>query len=63
MLELAERVVQLVDSAVKLVFRPLPEDDPRQLSLDDRLARTLGWFRPTQDAASTEAVTQRLPAR
>jgi UDP-glucuronate decarboxylase len=44
MLELAERVVRLTGSRSRLVFRPLPQDDPRQRQPDIRLARErLGW--------------------
>ena len=44
MLELAERVVAFLGSKSKLVFRPLPQDDPRQRQPDIGLAkRELGW--------------------
>jgi UDP-glucuronate decarboxylase len=44
MLQLAEKVITLVGSASKLVFRPLPSDDPRQRQPDIALAKTkLGW--------------------
>lgn len=47
MLELAERVLQLTGSRSKLVFRPLPQDDPRQRKPDIALAQQhLGW-KPT----------------
>jgi UDP-glucuronate decarboxylase len=43
-LELAQRVVQFTKSKSKLVFEPLPEDDPKQRQPDIRLAKeTLGW--------------------
>ena len=42
--ELAESVLQLTGSRSRLVFRPLPSDDPRQRQPDIRLAREkLGW--------------------
>ena len=42
--ELAERVIKLVGSRSKLVYRPLPVDDPRQRQPDISLARqSLGW--------------------
>jgi UDP-glucuronate decarboxylase len=42
--ELAELVVRMTGSASRLVFRPLPTDDPRQRQPDISLARqTLGW--------------------
>jgi len=44
MLQLAERVIQLVGGHSKLVFRPLPSDDPRQRQPDISLAKEkLGW--------------------
>jgi len=42
--ELAERVVALVGSPSKIVYRPLPQDDPMQRCPDIGLAqRLLGW--------------------
>ncbi len=42
--ELAEMVIQMTASASKLVFRPLPEDDPRQRKPDIALAKEkLHW--------------------
>ena len=44
MLELAEKVLQLTGSRSKLVFQPLPQDDPRQRKPDITLAQQhLGW--------------------
>jgi UDP-glucuronate decarboxylase len=44
MLELAEKVLKLTGSKSKLVFEPLPADDPRQRKPDISLARSeLGW--------------------
>jgi UDP-glucuronate decarboxylase len=44
MLELAKKVFALTGSKSKLVFRPLPEDDPMQRKPDISLAkRQLGW--------------------
>lgn len=44
MLELAETVIRLVNSKSRLVFEPLPEDDPKQRQPDIRLAKSmLGW--------------------
>ena len=43
-LELAEKVLELTGSKSKLVFRPLPEDDPLQRQPDITLAKkVLGW--------------------
>jgi len=42
--ELAERVIELTGSGSKLVFQPLPSDDPAQRRPDISLAREkLGW--------------------
>jgi UDP-glucuronate decarboxylase len=44
MLELAEQVLKLVGSKSKLVFLPLPEDDPQQRQPDISVASEhLGW--------------------
>jgi UDP-glucuronate decarboxylase len=44
MLELAETVLRLVGSRSKLVFKPLPSDDPKQRRPDITLAHEhLGW--------------------
>jgi UDP-glucuronate decarboxylase len=44
MLELAEKVLQLVGGKSKLTFHPLPADDPRQRQPDITLAKTqLDW--------------------
>ena len=43
-LELARRVVDLTGSTSTIVFKPLPQDDPRQRTPDIALARReLGW--------------------
>jgi UDP-glucuronate decarboxylase len=48
MLELAELVLRLTGSSSRLVFRPLPSDDPRQRRPDIASAREmLGGWRPT----------------
>jgi UDP-glucuronate decarboxylase len=44
MLELAETVLRLTRSSSKIVFRPLPSDDPKQRRPDIGLAeKHLGW--------------------
>ena len=44
MLELAELVLSLTGSKSKLVFQPLPSDDPRQRQPDITVAKEkLGW--------------------
>jgi UDP-glucuronate decarboxylase len=48
-LELSEKVIALTGSKSKIIFRPLPEDDPRQRQPDITLARErLGWEPQTQ---------------
>ena len=44
MLELAEKVIRMVGGKSKLVFKPLPADDPKQRQPDIALAQAkLGW--------------------
>jgi len=44
MLELAEQVLKQVGGSSKLVFQPLPSDDPKQRQPDITLAKEkLGW--------------------
>lgn len=44
MLELAEKILELTNSKSKLVFEPLPSDDPKQRRPDITLAKEkLGW--------------------
>jgi UDP-glucuronate decarboxylase len=44
MVELAEKVLSLVGGRSKLVYRPLPSDDPKQRQPDIALAKSkLGW--------------------
>jgi UDP-glucuronate decarboxylase len=47
MLELAEQVLRLTGSSSKLVFRPLPADDPRQRQPDISLAQAVLDWRPS----------------
>jgi UDP-glucuronate decarboxylase len=50
-LELAEQVVRLTGTNSKIIFKPLPADDPRQRQPDIALAESkLGW-RPTTELA------------
>ena len=43
-LELAERVIRMTGSTSKIVFKPLPTDDPKQCQPDIKLAKEkLGW--------------------
>lgn len=43
-LELAEKVIALTNSASKIVYRPMPSDDPQQRKPDIEQARSvLGW--------------------
>ena len=44
MLELAENILRISKSSSKLIYKPLPQDDPRQRQPDISLASsTLGW--------------------
>jgi UDP-glucuronate decarboxylase len=44
MLELAELVLKITGSKSKIIFPPLPQDDPRQRQPDIALAKSaLGW--------------------
>jgi UDP-glucuronate decarboxylase len=44
MLELAEKIIKLTGSKSKLIFQPLPPDDPKQRQPDITLAKNhLGW--------------------
>ena len=44
MLELAEKVIQKIGGKSKIVFRPLPSDDPKMRRPDISIAkRVLGW--------------------
>ena len=44
MLELAEKVIAMTDSKSKIVFRPLPSDDPKMRRPDITLAKAkLDW--------------------
>jgi UDP-glucuronate decarboxylase len=50
--ELAERILEITDSKSKLVFKPLPSDDPRQRQPNISLARdTIDWA-PKVDLAA-----------
>jgi UDP-glucuronate decarboxylase len=46
-LELAEKIIELTNSRSQIIFRPLPEDDPKQRQpLIDLAKKQLGW-KPT----------------
>ena len=47
MLELAEKVIELTGSKSKIIFQPLPQDDPRQRKPDISVAqRELDGWQP-----------------
>jgi UDP-glucuronate decarboxylase len=49
MLELANMVIDLIGSSSKLIFKPLPQDDPKQRQPDTTLAKELlSWQTNTQ---------------
>ncbi len=44
MLEFADRIIRLTGSKSKIIYKPLPQDDPKQRKPDITRARTiLGW--------------------
>ena len=48
MLELARKVIELTGSKSRIIFQPLPQDDPRQRKPDISLAhKELGGWQPT----------------
>jgi len=59
MRDLAQTILRLTGSASKLVFMPLPTDDPRQRLPDIELARTrLNWHPSTAlDAGLSQTIT------
>ena len=49
MLELAETVIRLTESKSKIVYRPLPQDDPMQRKpVIDLAKKELGWMPKVQ---------------
>lgn len=47
--ELAEQVIDLTGSKSKIIFKPLPQDDPKQRRPDiSKATETLGWLPATQ---------------
>ena len=48
MLELAEKVIELTGSSSEIIFKPLPQDDPRQRKPDITIAhRELDGWQPS----------------
>lgn len=48
MLDLAKKIIALTDSKSRIIFKPLPEDDPKQRRPDITLAKEkLGGWQPT----------------
>ncbi len=44
LIQLAQRIIELTGSPSKIVFKPLPQDDPKQRCPDIRVAKSkLGW--------------------
>jgi len=46
MLEFADRIIKLTGSQSKIIFKPLPQDDPKQRQPDITRARTLLKWEP-----------------
>jgi len=44
--ELAETIIELTSSSSKLIFKPLPSDDPKQRKPDITKARTILNWKP-----------------
>jgi UDP-glucuronate decarboxylase len=42
-LEFARRIIDLTSSRSKIIFNPLPSDDPKQRQPDITLARKIDW--------------------
>lgn len=57
MLELAEKVIRITGSASKIVFEPLPQDDPRQRKPDIGLAKQKLKWAPKIDVEEGIAMT------
>jgi dTDP-glucose 4,6-dehydratase len=57
LLELAKRIIRLSRSASEIVFRPLPEDDPKVRQPDITRARTLLGWEPRIDVDEGLALT------
>lgn len=47
MIELAQNVIRLTGSSSKLIFKPLPSDDPKQRQPDISLAKEVMQWKPT----------------
>lgn len=56
-LEFAERIRELTGSRSEIVFRPLPQDDPKQRKPDITKARTLLGWEPTFQLADGLRIT------
>jgi dTDP-glucose 4,6-dehydratase len=57
LLELAKRIIRLAGSRSEIVFRPLPEDDPKVRQPDITRARTLLQWEPRVDTDEGLALT------
>jgi UDP-glucuronate decarboxylase len=52
MIELAEKVIRMTGTLSKIVFQPLPQDDPKQRKPDITKANNLLNWQPTIDLTS-----------
>lgn len=52
MLELAEKVISITNSKSRIIYEPLPQDDPRQRKPDISLAKSILGWQPLVDLES-----------
>ena len=64
MLQLAQIVIKLTNSNSKIIFMPLPSDDPQQRKPDiEKAKETLGWFPKIQLEEGLKLTIQNLEQR
>ena len=64
LLETAERIFRLAGSRDRIVFRPLPEDDPKRRRPDISRAEALpGWFPRTSSSTGLEPTVRDIALR
>jgi UDP-glucuronate decarboxylase len=64
MLQLAQMVIKLTNSSSKIIFMPLPSDDPQQRKPDiEKAKENLGWFPKIQLEEGLKLTIQNLEQR